>query len=142
MKGGSSLERLANVNAFAFDKTGTLTFGQPDLVDIVIMKKTKQEILSIAAGLEYTSNHPYAKVIIDVTKKEKAEIFEIEKLKVIPGYGIQGGKNNKKYYIGSLYDNYQAKNDEVISQIDKFKDQGYSNCHSAQYHSGYLKKAP
>lgn len=126
VKGGSSLERLADINALAFDKTGTLTFGQPDLFDVKIYKKTRSEVLSIAAGLEYSSNHPYAKSLLEATSKENITPLVMNKTKTIPGYGVEGYNNNILYYIGSLYKDFQADSDDILSQIENYKDQGYS----------------
>ncbi len=50
IKGGSALERLAAVNAFAFDKTGTLTEGRLELSEIVPLEGVSpEELLRTAA---------------------------------------------------------------------------------------------
>ena len=126
VKGGSSLERLADVTAFVFDKTGTLTFGQPDLSDIIAYEKTKAEVLAIAAGLEYSSNHPYAKTILEYASKHNTKLLEMNKTKIIPGYGIEGYNKDKRYYIGSLYKDYNVESEEIMLQIENSRDQGYS----------------
>src|SRR5262249_44097457 len=53
LKGGSALERLARVNAFAFDKTGTLTEGQLELGDVVPFEGVSaDDLLRVAATAE------------------------------------------------------------------------------------------
>ena len=126
VKGGESLERLADIDSFAFDKTGTLTLGKPDLKDIIVFEKTKKNILAIAAGLEHSSTHPYAKVITETAIKENSQIIKMDQTKVIPGYGVEGLNNNKNYYIGSLSQNYKISTEAVNSQIENFKREGYS----------------
>src|SRR5204863_4311901 len=61
IKGGSALERLAGVTAFAFDKTGTLTEGKLELGDVVpVGGATAEQVLEAAAAAEARSEHPLA----------------------------------------------------------------------------------
>ena len=65
IKGGSALERLAGVTAFAFDKTGTLTEGKLELGDVVGLGGVPPgEVLRAAATAEQQSEHPLARVIL------------------------------------------------------------------------------
>src|SRR5207302_6249128 len=58
LKGGSALERLAEVSAFAFDKTGTLTEGRLELGDVLPLGgATPEDVLRIAAAVEQRSEH-------------------------------------------------------------------------------------
>lgn len=68
-----TLEKLAHIRHIFFDKTGTLTTGQPDLVEIVAnppQREAKQtgtstnDLLQLAASVEYHSEHPLAISII------------------------------------------------------------------------------
>src|SRR5262249_38946895 len=67
IKGGSALERLAQVNAFAFDKTGTLTEGRLELGDLTVLEGTPQgleDLLRAAASAERQSEHLLARLIV------------------------------------------------------------------------------
>ena len=65
IKGGSALERLASVNAFAFDKTGTLTEGRLELGDVVPRAGVDaDELLRAAATAEQRSEHLRARLVL------------------------------------------------------------------------------
>src|SRR5581483_11901505 len=65
LKGGSALERLARVNAFAFDKTGTLTEGRLELGEVVPFEGVSaDELLRTAATAEQRSEHILARLIL------------------------------------------------------------------------------
>ncbi len=64
-RGGDVLERTARVDLALLDKTGTLTSGHPCLDSVVLSDGIEMdEVLSLAAGLEQRSNHPYAATIL------------------------------------------------------------------------------
>src|SRR5258705_7203180 len=64
IKGGSALERLASVTAFAFDKTGTLTEGKLELGDVIALTGSAEDLLKAAATAEQRSEHPLARLIV------------------------------------------------------------------------------
>ena len=65
-RGGDVLESLAKVNLALLDKTGTLTTGHPRFGELILGKNQRKDtVLKLAAGLEKSSNHPYAKLIIE-----------------------------------------------------------------------------
>ena len=64
IKGGTYLERLANIYTLAFDKTGTLTQGVFEVRSVAPAPGiNSQEVLLVAAQAEARSNHPIAKAI-------------------------------------------------------------------------------
>ena len=63
---GHVLEGLAKASDLVLDKTGTLTMGQPELKEIVILRKgaLEQDALAIATALEVGQKHPLALSIL------------------------------------------------------------------------------
>src|SRR5262249_55595020 len=77
IKGGSALERLAGVSAFAFDKTGTLTEGKLELGDVVpVGGATAEQVLATAAAAEQGSEHPLAHVILTAARDRGLSLAE------------------------------------------------------------------
>ncbi|XVV15480.1 heavy metal translocating P-type ATPase [Actinoplanes sp. CA-131856] len=65
IKSGDAFERLGTIRTVALDKTGTLTRNHPEVVSVEPAPGfTRDEILTVAAGLESASTHPLAAAII------------------------------------------------------------------------------
>jgi Cu+-exporting ATPase len=89
LKGGSALERLASVNAFAFDKTGTLTEGRLELGAVAPLDGVcPEELLAAAAAAERPSEHPLARLILDEAARRGLTQEAVEDFQAHPGGGV------------------------------------------------------
>ena len=71
-RGGDVLESLSKVNLALLDKTGTLTSGRPRIGKITLARgRRRDSAIALAAGLEESSNHPYAQAIIALAEDEQ-----------------------------------------------------------------------
>src|ERR1700726_2842151 len=67
IRSAEALEILAKVDTLVIDKTGTLTEGKPQVsaVELALGSAyTNDALLSLAAGLERSSEHPLARAIV------------------------------------------------------------------------------
>lgn len=101
IRGGEALEAANKIDTIIFDKTGTLTNGKPELTDLVPLKIERNEALKLMASLEQGSEHPLAESIVRYAKQEKMKLIEAEAFKAIPGHGVEGTIEGKKYYLGN-----------------------------------------
>ena len=77
-RGGDVMEALSKVNLVLLDKTGTLTSGKPTIGSLTIARgRSRESVIALAAGLEASSNHPYAKAVIALAKDESIEPLEL-----------------------------------------------------------------
>ncbi|PIS02459.1 MAG: cadmium-translocating P-type ATPase [Chlamydiae bacterium CG10_big_fil_rev_8_21_14_0_10_42_34] len=96
LKGGITLDALANCTIIAFDKTGTLTTGDLQC----IANDCPDTALSIAFGLERNAVHPIATAICKLAEQKKIAPAKIENFKSIPGFGLEGTHQGKRVAIG------------------------------------------
>ena len=93
LKGGITLDALANCSAVAFDKTGTLTTGKLRCREVVAIGNTTERRLSLAletaVAMERNAVHPIAQAIIAYGKKKGITPASLKKFKSLPGYGLQ-----------------------------------------------------
>jgi Cu+-exporting ATPase len=100
IKGGSALERLASVTAFAFDKTGTLTEGRLELSEVVPLEGVSaEELLRTAATAEQQSEHPLARLIVDEAARRQLNPEPIAEFRSYPGIGITAQSANLETII-------------------------------------------
>jgi P-type E1-E2 ATPase len=103
VKTGSALERLAEAQTIAFDKTGTLTQGKLEVADIITFNDYSQTmVLSLAAGLEQTSNHVVAQAVVRAAVSQKLKLAKPKHLQEIAGRGLQASSKGDEILVGRL----------------------------------------
>lgn len=96
VKSSEVLENSHKIDTIVFDKTGTLTYGNLKVSKVFNFSNYKDsELLKIVSSLESKSSHPIGKAFL------RDEIYSVSKFSNIPGMGISGVVNKKKYYIGN-----------------------------------------
>ncbi|MFZ2167431.1 MAG: heavy metal translocating P-type ATPase [Minisyncoccia bacterium] len=92
VKTPATLETLARVSTIFFDKTGTLTLGSPELVGIKLLAPhaTEEEVLSLAAALEFHSIHPLARAVTEAARTKGLSPAPARSVSEVIGSGIAG----------------------------------------------------
>ena len=98
-KNAQALENLQMIDTVVLDKTGTLTVGRPYVTDILAASISADELLKLAASLEKSSEHPFAKAIVAYNSNHT--LYPITDFMTLPGRGVCGTINNKVYYGGN-----------------------------------------
>gem|GEM_PF-133137 len=98
----AALETLHQVDTLVLDKTRTLTTGQPKLVTIELATSvTEAELLSLAAGLEISSEHPLAAAIVQGAKARHVEPAKVHSFEAITGKGVVGACEGQRIALGN-----------------------------------------
>lgn len=102
IKGGLHLENAGSLKAIAFDKTGTLTQGEPVVTDIIAFGEgSKEDIFSLAAGVEKLSEHPLAVAIVRHAMEKGIPLAKAGDFRAITGKGAKAVVDGKEYIIGN-----------------------------------------
>ena len=98
IKNGEVLQEVSNIDTVVFDKTGTITVGKPVVTDIVGDAK---KVLTIAASLEESSEHPLASAILQKAKNKEISPAKVDKFEAIEGKGVRADYNGQVAFVGS-----------------------------------------
>lgn len=103
IKEAKVIEEMKRVNVLVIDKTGTITEGKPSLKFIKSFNSSiiEDDILSNAASLESSSEHPLAEAIVGAAKAKRLEPGKVEQFNSVTGQGITGVVNGRKVSIGN-----------------------------------------
>lgn len=120
-KSAESLETAHQVDTVVLDKTGTITEGKPSVTDIAPVGISDKELLQIAASIEYLSEHPIAKAIVE--KANGLELSNVADFEQIAGQGVKGSVDGKKVLAGNYKmmreNNIEVSEDEVFAKDGK-----------------------
>ncbi len=104
IKGGEALEKIHKLSMVVFDKTGTLTRGEPEVTDVVCTADfTGRQLLTVAAALEKTSEHPLAKAIVDRARKDGISPSSTDSFEALSGMGARGFVDGKAALVGNRF---------------------------------------
>lgn len=102
IKNAEALERLEKITTLVVDKTGTLTLGKPKLSEVQTLNGfSESEVLSLAASLENSSEHPLAEAIVSGAKERGAQVVNVEGFISVTGMGVKGKISGKTVLIGN-----------------------------------------
>jgi Cu+-exporting ATPase len=102
IKSGEALENAYRVNAVIFDKTGTLTHGRPVVTDIELLEgHDVMRVLTLAAALERSSEHPLAEAIVHRAESEGIDLPSVEGFAAVPGHGVEGSVMGMRVALGN-----------------------------------------
>jgi Cd2+/Zn2+-exporting ATPase len=127
IKGGSHLERTAQIDIVAFDKTGTLTAGKPVVTEMVdasgahkldaTLPAGLEELLAQTAALEDKSEHPLARAIVKTAQARGIKLPEAKDFQATAGKGAEASIDGRRLVVGSerLFEELSAVGMDVIA---------------------------
>jgi Cu+-exporting ATPase len=128
IKGGSALERLAQVSAVAFDKTGTLTQGRLELGDILPLEGiTPDELLRVAGAAEQRSEHLLAQLIVQEARRRQLALDPVEDFQARPGAGVTARSGDVTVIVGTrrlLEEQGVALNEPALALLQRLDASG------------------
>ncbi len=102
IKSAEALERFEKVDTVVVDKTGTLTEGKPQVTDIITAGNVSEsDLLSLAASLERSSEHPLAAAIVAAATERNLTVKDAAEFASITGKGVVGRVGDRQVVLGN-----------------------------------------
>lgn len=94
-------EKARRADTMILDKTGTLTTGEFKVVQLDVLSDEYDEstITALLAGIESGSSHPIAQSIIEYASSKEIKPATFEDVEIIPGAGVEGMSESRKYTL-------------------------------------------
>ncbi len=127
IKSAESLETAHNVDTVVLDKTGTITEGKPQVTDVIAGSSLNgEELLTIGASLEKSSEHPLAEAIVAKGLEQEVRFAQVADFLAVPGKGVRGKIEEQEYLAGNLsfMEDNQINLGEFEHTADRLAEQG------------------
>jgi len=126
-RNAESLETAGKTRIAALDKTGTITKGEPSVTDIIPAQEiSEDEILRIAASIEYGSRHPLAEAVVRLAEERGIELSACNSFRSLTGSGVEGIVDGRGILAGS-YSFIASKvsiPDDIRAAVTSLSDKG------------------
>lgn len=121
IKSAENLELLSKAQSIVLDKTGTITQGKPQVTQIEALHMSEDELLTLAASIENSSQHPLAKAIVAYAKEKKISLQKVEQFEMLSGKGLKGWIHGKMILSGNQ--RLMKEHDIDLSYVEKLAKQ-------------------
>jgi P-type Cu+ transporter len=104
IKGGEALQRAHEVDTVVLDKTGTVTEGRPTVTDVVLAEGAPcdaEELLTLVASLEKSSEHPLADAIVSYARSRSLALVDAEGFEAKAGRGATATVSGREVLVGN-----------------------------------------
>ncbi|MFZ0552722.1 MAG: heavy metal translocating P-type ATPase [Steroidobacteraceae bacterium] len=127
IKNADALERFEKIDTLVVDKTGTLTEGKPRVVAIVPAEGFDETtLLSLAASLERSSEHPLAAAIVASAKRRGVAIPAVADFASVTGKGVTGRVDSRQVAVGNsrLLEDLHVASADLEAGADNLRREG------------------
>ncbi len=127
IRDAESLERLEKIDTLVVDKTGTLTEGRPRVIATKPAGDfTDLSMLTLAASLERSSEHPLAAAILAVARDRGIALHEVSDFHSVTGKGVTGTVEGRRVAVGNsqLLDDLHVDPGELESHAAGLRGEG------------------
>ncbi|MFO0704870.1 MAG: HAD family hydrolase [Candidatus Andersenbacteria bacterium] len=98
-----AVRRARQIKTAVLDKTGTLTSGAPGVLQVMTANNlAREDVLRVAAALEFTIDHPIARTIKQTVAAEHLTIPAAEHVVLKSGNGVEGEIEGERFAVGNL----------------------------------------
>jgi Cu+-exporting ATPase len=104
IKGGEALQIAQAVRVVVLDKTGTITEGRPTVTDVVRANgaaRSDEQLLSLVATLENSSEHPLGAAIVEFAKGKGLFVGTVDGFEARSGRGALGTVAGTRVAVGN-----------------------------------------
>jgi Cu+-exporting ATPase len=127
IKNAEALERFEKVDTLVVDKTGTLTEGKPRIVAAIAAQGFDEPtLLSYAASIERSSEHPLAAAIVASARERGLVLKPAADFQSITGKGVSGRIDGMSVAIGNgkLIENIASSAAALEKRADQLRGDG------------------
>ena len=127
IRNAEALERLEKIDTLVVDKTGTLTEGKPRVVAVAPTGGFEEsKILSLAASLERSSEHPLAAAIAAAARDRGLALEEITNFQSLTGKGVTGTAQGRQVAVGNarLLESLKIAPGELEARAESLRREG------------------
>jgi Cu+-exporting ATPase len=122
-----AIENLREVDTLVLDKTGTITVGRPAFDRAISVNGfSEEQVLSWAAGLDRTSEHPLARAVVAGAESRGVRPATVINFASVTGQGVRGESDGHGLALGNaaLMNSQGVSADAIAKEVEHLRKQG------------------